>query len=323
MITPITNEPIFLLIQQCSNTLVVPIFPAGARIPSPTVSIDNLYIGRDDQQLLELPLCVTHASNVIHNLVIPCDGVGMNTRITLEVSMDANRTVHATAKVGNQTETVSLTNALQLPITRKERITTMEENTDKKCVDSGGKATKADMLKLYHAYQNEGEYIKAAEVAEDLYKQFNAVSLNSIGLMYSNGGDRDKAIQYYQKAIEEKPSATVFFNLALEYKYTDRQLYIYNLEQSLVLDPSYGLARYELYSAQIHTNPTAKQRLRELFNEWKAEYEADVFYFHISWLISCARSVGEYAFANSIKSSSNNLAEDSQYNTATILAISK
>ncbi|WP_257252402.1 Hsp70 family protein [Endozoicomonas sp. SESOKO3] len=345
VIAPITNEPIFLIIKQEydslllenaddlfgldeedfveTDTSVVPIIPAGAKIPSETVVISNLYISHVEQTQIELPICLSHPANIIHNLIIPCDGATMDDAITLQVSIDANRTVHAKAKLCGQTKSVSLKNALHQPTTAKERVAKVEEEHSKAVSENQGRASEEELYKLYQFYKREGESLKAAEVAEDLYKQHNKLSLNNIGLLYSDAGDREKAIHYYQKHLERTQSAAVLFNLACEYQYTDIHQYLHYLHKALEVDPHHGLARYSLLKHQLKSNPSNKELLVQLFDEWKADYEADQFSYHISWLISCARLAGNYEFVRKLQKTSADITADSTYNRASLATAKK
>ena len=247
----------------------------------------------------------------------------MDDSITLEVSIDANRTVHAQAKLCGQVKRVSIKNGLHHPTTVKERLAKVEEEYSKAVSENNGQASEKELYKLYNAYKKEGENLKAAEVAEDLYKLYNRLSLNNIGLLYSNAGDRVKAIHYYQKDLESKTTATVLFNLAHEYKYTDIDQYLFYLRKALEAEPDYGIARFELIRHEMKNDFSKKEELAVLFQEWKAAYEAGEFIYHESWLISCAHLTNNFDFARKVKNSSVEINSDSPYKTANLATAKK
>ncbi len=340
VISPITNEPIFLIVNKNDNsslleydndeddfwdfdfeeeddTSIVPIIPAGATIPSHTVTVSNLRITASNQGKIELPICLTEKSNIIQTLVIPSEDITSEDQITLQVSIDANRTIHATVKVKDISQTVAIENTLYTPTSSKERIEKAEAELSKQTSRNKGVASADQLYKLYLVYKAEGELLKAAEVAEDLYKHHNRLSLNHIGLLYSDAGERAKAIHYYKQHLEKERSATVWFNLACEYQYEDTDQYVRCLKECLFLDPEYGLARYQLLKHQIATSPSDHLRiqLNALFNEWQSDYEVGVFQYHISWLISCAHDTKNYEFARQVKENNESQKSDSVYNT--------
>ena len=136
-------------------------------------------------------------------------------------------------------------------------------------------------------------------------------------MLYSNAGERDKAIHYYKQHLEQDRSATVWFNLACEYQYKDAEEYVRCLEQSLSINPEHGLARYRLLKHQIATRPSEdlRKQLNDLFNEWQSDYESGNYQFHISWLISCAQDTKNYEFARQLKEGNDSQISDSLYNT--------
>lgn len=339
VISPINNEPIFLIVNKStdstllefysdeddfwgdefedSDTSIVPIIPAGATIPSHTVTVSNLRISTNNQGQIELPICLTEKSNIIQTLVIPSDGITSEDLITLQVSIDANRTIHATVKVKDISKTVTIENALYTPTTAKERVEKAEAELSKQTTRNKGQTQEDQLYKLYLIYKEEGELLKAAEVAEDLYKHHNRLSLNNIGLLYSDAGEREKAIHYYKQHLEKNQSATVWFNLACEYQYKDSDEYVRCLENSLNIDPEHGLARYRLLKHQIATSPSddLRNKLNELFIKWQNDYESGNYSYHITWLISCAHATKNYDFARKLKKDNESQISDSLYNT--------
>ena len=248
VISPITNEPIFLIVNKSTDsslleydndeddlwdfdfenddTSIVSIISAGANIPSHTVTVSNLRITENNQGQIELPICLSEKSNIIQTLVIPSDGITSEDLIKLQVSIDANRTIHATVKVKDISQTVAIENALYTPTCAKERVEKAEAELSKQTSRNRGTTSADQLYKLYLVYKAEGELLKAAEVAEDLYKHHNRLSLNNIGLLYSDAGEREKAIHYYKQHLEQDRSATVWFNLACEYQYEDTDEYV-------------------------------------------------------------------------------------------------
>jgi tetratricopeptide (TPR) repeat protein len=299
IIKPITNEALYLLVYKNGKEELYPIFQTGTSLPSHTMSIDNL-IPREGADRLELPICLGSKENVIYNIVINNDG--KHDSLTLEVLIDANRTIHCEANIGGICKKASIENTLLSVSTKKETIEKAEYDYSKRMSQRKGKEVEQDLYNLYKIYSDNGEYLKAATVAEELYKKHNKLSLHNIGFIYSEAGENDKAIYYYQKAVKEKPSAVSYFNLACEYLDTDKVKFEECLKEALVIDPSFSLADYELTSYQMHNGDReqAEIKLNSIFDRWKTLYDNDCFEYHHSWLISCAKAVGEYEFARKV-----------------------
>ena len=157
----------------------------------------------------------------------------------------------------------------------------------------------------YEEYKKLGLHLKEAETLEDLYEKFNYGSLNNIGVAYSNAGDEDKAMEFYEKAMQKDPSEITAFNIALKYKYTNKKLYKEWLQKSLDIDPNYNESLY-LYGIILVDNGEEERGLKMInraFNSWKSEYEMGWLSSHISWFIECAKYLGKYEYSIELEQS--------------------
>ena len=67
IIQPITSEPIFVITKDTSKKILI---PAGSKIPSDTVVINDLMPAREHQDAIELPICVGNENKMLFNLKI-------------------------------------------------------------------------------------------------------------------------------------------------------------------------------------------------------------------------------------------------------------
>ena len=78
-----------------------------------------------------------------------------------------------------------------------------EREVERTASTNGGTPSKQSLDALIRAYKAAGNHFQAAETAEmknDFYP--NSHNLNEIGIMYSNSGNREKAIKAYEKAAQ-------------------------------------------------------------------------------------------------------------------------
>lgn len=305
VISPITSEPLYLLIQGEFEEELYPLLPAGSSLPSDKIIINELS-ARKGSDRIELPICLTDKSNILYNIVM--DGVySVCEKIELSIYIDANRTINCSMIVGGNHKSISIENSLLSVSSKDENIEKAEYEYSKSLSQLNGEVSSEELERLYDSYQKYGEHLKSAEIAEELHKKYNKVTLNNIGLAYDRGGDSEKAIYYYTQATLEEPSASSFFNLARAYEFLDEEKYIENLKKALSIDPEHGLSQYSLIRYEINSGigNVGNKKLKKLYLKWSEQYKNDFFPYHHSWLISCAKLSGEYEFAKKVEKECN------------------
>ena len=222
----------------------------------------------------------------------------------MSVYLDANKTIHCSAKIGGIHKEVKIENTLLSKNDTKEIIEKAEYKYSQSIASQDSEETSKQLYTLYETYKKEGEYIKAAEIAEELNKKHNKLSLNNIGLLYHNAGSKDKAMYFYKKSAQEEKSSISFFNLAMMYEFTDKKAYLDNLKRAISIDPTSEHFEYELlsYEAVFLDNKKSKKKIKKLYKKWKNEYENNCFPYHHSWLVSCANFEEDFEFARKVSS---------------------
>lgn len=297
VVKPITNEPLFLVVKGTCKEELYTLISSGSELPSENYIIKGINASKGTERI-ELPICLGNKDTVLYNIIIENKGSG---ELELVVCIDSNRTIHCSVSHNGKQKVVSIENSLLSATDDKEALEKAEYEYSKSVSAANGKENSRDLTRLYKTYLDLGEDLKAAEVAEELHKKYNKVSLNNIGLAYSNGGDREKAISYYKEAMESSPSATVSFNLAMAYKGNESHLSLLYLEKAIVLEPTHGLAEFEMIkNKRFEAGYDYKASIQDIFFRWKSMYENGLFKYHYSWLVSCANLAGEYNFAKEI-----------------------
>lgn len=308
IVQPITSEPIIVITKDMTPRTLI---PAGTEIPCERIVIDDLIPNRDGQSVIELPICVGNSDKMLFNLKINApdnNGFLINDTISVGIGINADKLLLVDAKCRN----IHVRPELMNPFANKElsgeerAVIKAEREVERSASTNSGTPSKHSLDALIRAYKAAGNDFQAAETAEmknDFYP--NSHNLNDIGIMYSNSGNRDKAIKAYEKAIERDPNnATLYNNLALEYKYKDKQKYKDCVKKAYELNPESPIYTYEY--GRVKSSEGDKEEAQRLFKEAYDKYlwkwnSNNMQSWDYSWFASVAESVGEYEMAKKVR----------------------
>lgn len=308
IVQPITSEPIIVITKDMTPRTLI---PAGTEIPCERIVIDDLIPNRDGQSVVELPICVGNSDKMLFNLKINApdtDGFLISDTITVGIGINADKLLLVDAKCRN----IQVSPELMNPFANKElsgeerAVIKAEREVERSASTNGGTPSKLSLDALIKAYKAAGNDFQAAETAEmknDFYP--NSHNLNDIGLMYSNSGNREKAIKAYEKAIEKDPNnATLYNNLALEYKWKDKQKYKECVKKAYELNSESPIYTYEY--GRVKSSEGDKEEALRLFKEAYDKYlwkwnSNNMQSWDYSWFSSVAESVGEYEMAKKVR----------------------
>jgi molecular chaperone DnaK (HSP70) len=300
LIDPITSEPIMIITKEGEREELKIILKAGTVIPCDAVVINDLKPQKNGQMTIEMPICVGNENKILHNIKVESlteKGFSSKSKIELIISINADKMLIIEATVdGKKIEIEPLNPFSNKESTVKDRqVFEFEKEYNKSLSLNHGKETQNMLEKLYDAYESLGLELKAAETLEELYEKYSFGNLNNIGLHFSHAGDKEKAMIYYLKFMDEKPSSVAAFNIALEYRYGDKKLYSQWLKKSLEIDPNYNASLYCLGLIFIDEGEESKgqKMIKKAFDSWRIEYENNDLSSHISWFIACAKYLGE------------------------------
>ena len=308
IVQPITSEPIIVVTKDLTPRTLI---PAGTEIPCERIVINDLIPNRDGQSVIELPICVGNSDKMLFNLKINApdtNGFLINDNITVGIGINSDKLLLVDAKCRNSHVRPELMNPfVNKELSGEERaVIKAEREVERSASTNGGTPSKLSLDALIRAYKAAGNDFQAAETAEmknDFYP--NSHNLNDIGIMYSNSGNRDKAIKAYEKAIERDPNnATLYNNLALEYKYKDKQKYKDCVKKAYELNPESPIYTYEY--GRVKSSEGDKEEAQRLFKEaydkylWKWNGN-NMQSWDYSWFASVAESVGEYEMAKKVR----------------------
>lgn len=308
IVQPITSEPIIVITKDLTPKTLI---PAGTEIPCERIVINDLVPNKDGQTLIELPICVGNTDKMLFNLKIKApdtNGFRKDDIIKVGISISADKLLVTDAECRN----IQVRPELLNPFANKElsgeerAVIKAEREVERSASINGGTPSKQSLNALIMAYRAAGNDFQAAETAEiknDYYP--NSHNYNDIGLMYSNSGNREKAIKAYERAIEKDPSnATLYNNLALEYKYKDRQKYKENVRKAYELNPDSPIYTFE-YGRVLSSEgkkDEAQHLYKEAYDKYMIKWNSNSMQsWDYSWFSSVAEAVGEYEMAKKIR----------------------
>lgn len=321
IIQPITSEPIIVITKDLYNNKVL--IPAGTTIPSDVAIIDDLVPSKENQDTIELPICVGNSSKMLFNLKITNDGkiFPLGTPIKLALELTADKLLVAQASCMGVNCMVEPCNPFaNKELTTEERIVLVaERQANLEASHNCGVPTKQSLVNLRIAYQKAGNNFRAAETYEqqiELYPSPN--SYNEIGVLYFAAGNLKKAIEYYERALCNNPEEFhPMFNLGQALMNSDPERAEKLLRKTHQLDPNHCPSLIEL--AVIEERNGNKTNARELYQEaydklckrWKTDSLRD---FEYSWLSFAADSLGLHDVASEVRQSEPRITQESYYN---------
>lgn len=240
IIQPITSEPIFVITKDTANKVLI---PAGTTIPCNTVVIDDLMPTKDYQEAIELPICVGNSNKMLFNLKITRDGgFFTSAHVTLALEITADKLLLAKAQCMGVSCMVEPQNPFaNKELTTEERIVLRaEREANIETEKNGGIPSKKCLITLRQAYVDARNDFKAAETLEQQNELYpNPEDYNLIGVYYHNSGNKNKAIEFFERALDYNPEAYwPNFNLGHTLFYQDSERSRKYLNKAYEIDPS-------------------------------------------------------------------------------------
>lgn len=328
IIQPITSEP-FIVITKDETPKVI--LKAGTHIPCNLIVIDDLVTSKDGQAAIELPLCLGNINKLLYNIKIVCtdqNGFRKNTPVHLELEITTDKLLLARASAVGQSVLVEPINPFaNKELSTEERIVLKaERQANLEAEQNGGQPTKEGLEALFRAYEKVGNDFRAAETLELLNELYPDVSnYNKIGLLYSNAGHDNKALEYYELAYNNNKNDTTTFNYAYKLKDADKTKFKEILEESLRLNPDKPHALFEMGRLlKSENDPKGNDMIDKAFQFWKKKFDTnqmnDTDY---GWLAYVADELGMRDFAQQVRSSEPTFSGERLYNPENLTMTSK
>ncbi len=318
IIQPITSEPIFVITKDTTNKVLI---PAGTTIPCDTVVIDDLMPTKDQQESIELPICVGNENKMLFNLKITRDGGFLTTaQITLALEITADKLLLAKAHCMGVSCMVEPQNPFaNKELSTEERIVLRaEREANIETERNGGIPTKNCLISLRKAYDDAGNDFKAAETLEQQNEIYpNPEEYNLIGVYYHNSGNRDKAIDFFERALDHNPNDYwPNFNLGNTLFYKDLKRARRYLNKAYELNPSEPCINILLgrLDKREGKESEAKEKFQIAYDRYEQKWKANSFNnSDYGWLASVAEELGKKDKAYEIRSAKPKIKQTTYY----------
>lgn len=318
IIQPITSEPIFVITKDTTNKVLI---PAGTTIPCDTVVIDDLIPTKDHQEAIELPICVGNENKMLFNLKITRDGGFLTTaQVTLALEITADKLLLAKAHCMGVSCMVEPQNPFaNKELSTEERIVLRaEREANIETERNGGIPTKNCLISLRKAYEDAGNDFKAAETLEQQNEIYpNPEEYNLIGVYYHNSGNRDKAIDFFERALDHNPNDYwENFNLGNTLFYRDLKRARQYLNKAYELNPfepciNILLGRLDKREGK---ESEAKEKFQIAYDKYEQKWKANLFYnSDYGWFASVAEELGKKDKAYEIRSAKPKIEQTTYY----------
>lgn len=318
IIQPITSEPIFVITKDTTNKVLI---PAGTTIPCDTVVIDDLIPTKDHQEAIELPICVGNENKMLFNLKITRDGGFLTTaQVTLALEITADKLLLAKAHCMGVSCMVEPQNPFaNKELSTEERIVLRaEREANIETERNGGIPTKNCLISLRKAYEDAGNDFKAAETLEQQNEIYpNPEEYNLIGVYYHNSGNRDKAIDFFERALDHNPNDYWSnFNLGNTLFYMDLKRARQYLNKAYELNPfepciNILLGRLDKREGK---ESEAKEKFQIAYDRYEQKWKANSFNnSDYGWFASVAEELGKKDKAYEIRSAKPKIEQTTYY----------
>lgn len=310
LIQPISSEPILIITKDEQPKVII---PAGTQIPCDTIIIDDLVTSREGQKIIELPICVGDVRKLLFNLKIEStlpDGFPINCPIQLAIEINTDKMLIARATcMGIICHVEPLSPFANKELSTEDRVALKaERQANLEAELNGGIPSKQTLIALRRAYDKARHTFKAAETFElqnELYPE--ADMYNSIAVLYNNAGAIDKAIEFYEKALDENPNHKYAnANLGSTLRCRDPKRAKECLQRAISIDSEHDIALIELGRIQKSEGNLlgAKEKFQKVYGmylrQWKTNSLPNYAY---GWFASVAEELGEKDFAREIRCS--------------------
>lgn len=323
IIQPITSEPIFVITKDTTNKVLI---PAGTTIPCDTVVIDDLMPTKDNQEAIELPICVGSANKMLFNLKITREGGFLTSaQITLALEITADKLLQAKAHCMGVSCMIEPQNPFaNKELTTEERIVLRAERDANLATEkNGGIPTKNCLVSLRRAYEDAGNDFKAAETLEQQNELYpNPEDYNLIGVYYYNSGNTDKAIEFYERALESNPNNIYAnFNLGHSLFYRDPQRARKYLNKAYELNPKHPCTNIML--GRLDKNEgnavAAKEKFQVAYDVYEQRWRSNTLSSSdYGWFASAAEELGKKDRAYEIRNAKPKMEQTTYYDEANL-----
>ncbi|QUS61114.1 Hsp70 family protein [Synechocystis sp. PCC 7338] len=252
IIQPILGESIITVVQ---DNHICELFKNGIEVPSENVKIEGFFINKSNQKKLQIPICSGNKEKIIAVIEIDLEKHKFKPGdpVLLNCSLNKNKTIEVTTVIKGININTSVINSLSnTAISGNQRLSLeIEKEVNNITASNNGRPTLESLTRLKDAHILNHDYIRAAELLEQIQKiDPNNSYEGDINYYYSLGGNRILSDKWSRKAYDRCKNDVTAFNLALTYKVNgDLGLYENLCEESIKINSNayFTLENYGFY----------------------------------------------------------------------------
>ena len=242
-IRPITSEDILVITRDGGQELVL---RAGSSVPSSDINVTEFVVDRDDQDLIELPFCVSNRSKLLGVVTLEPSAPGPfknGCKIRISCKITADKLLDIRVNAGGRVSRSLIMNPLAnraLSSTDKTMFQA-EQALNIAILKGRGRPSAAAAITYARSAMNAGQWRKAAEMfeaAEQLKPDNDHAA--SIDYCYANAREWNRSEKWSRIAYQRSATALTAYNYALSNDRNGNQTqFERTMEESLRHDPSY------------------------------------------------------------------------------------
>lgn len=312
IIKPIVSEPILIILQ---NNLPRIIVREGTEIPCKTIKINDLHPQKDNQKIIEIPICVSTKEKILSIIKIQSDkGFNKEDEIILNCEISHDKLIHFRAYIKDIEIKVEPLNPFSNTALTTEQIAEKKilRSLNEAAKNNGGKPPINLLKELVHFYVKLDKHLKAAETFEtiqvlDPKNRYET----SICYHYASANKKKQSDKWAEIAFEKAPNGTNAYNLALV-KESKGEMSRYEELMKIAVDSNLDAA-FLTYGEYLLTRDSekAKELLQKAFDKWYSDFNNNRLHKNdFSRLIRAARQLGRIEIAENVKSAFNKFNEE-------------
>jgi molecular chaperone DnaK (HSP70) len=283
IVKPITSEPIFAIVKDATGESLYTLIEASTEIPSPVTTIDELRVGKEGQESVQIPICVGTRDKIMSTLEVKAPGRGgfeKGTRVCIDLEITRDKLLRAQARVGDQVAEADVVHPFaNRELTPQERsVREAEKAANNAMARRGGRAAVPVLLNLAEACGRAGDHQRAAEIMEQVQMMDASQNLQtSITYHYDRAGRNDLALKWAKNAFDERQNPTTAYNVAVTAwnGHGDEETYVEYLEKALDMRGSHVPSLTSL-GTHLHSqgNDRGKELLEKAYRRLKTQHDS-------------------------------------------------
>ena len=312
MIKPIVSEPILIILQ---NNIPRIIIREGTEIPCKDIKINDLHPQKENQKLIEIPICVSSKDKILSIIKIQSEhGFNKEDEIKLQCEISHDKLIHFRAFIKDIEIQVEPLNPFSNTALTTEQIAEKKilKGLNEASKNNGGKPPVKLLKELVHFYVKLDKHLKAAETFEtiqglDPKNRYET----SICYHYANANKKKQSDKWAEIAFEKDPNGTNAYNLAIvKERKGDLSRYEELMEKAVDSNLDAALLTYGEYLL-TRDNDKARVLLQKAFDKWYEEFTNNSLdKNNFSRLIRVSRQLGRMEVAEAVKSAFDKFKEE-------------